>query len=113
MEQSSRIDQVKFVEDSLLKILLGPFLNTLSQIKLTTLWESFKQAFAEFYYNISKYREYYKAINPFKANVQFIWDVLRDLVPFVQFEKREKHPCRSVTFSKVAGFTLHGCFSRV
>ena len=29
-------------------------------------------------------------------------DVLGDLVPFVQFKKREKHPCRSVTFSKVA-----------
>ena len=33
-----------------------------------------------------------------------ICDVLRDLVPFVQFKKREKHPWRSVTFSKVAGF---------
>ena len=31
-------------------------------------------------------------------------DVLRDLVPFVQFKKREKHPWRSATFSKVAGF---------
>ena len=30
-------------------------------------------------------------------------DVLRDLVPFVQFKKREKHPWRSLTFSKVAG----------
>ena len=30
-------------------------------------------------------------------------DVLHDLVPFVQFKKREKHSCRSVTFSKVAG----------
>ena len=30
-------------------------------------------------------------------------DVLRDLVPFVQFKKREKHPWRSVTFNKVAG----------
>ena len=30
-------------------------------------------------------------------------DVLRDLAPFVQYKKREKHPCRSVTFSKVAG----------
>ena len=30
-------------------------------------------------------------------------DVLRDLVPFVQFKKREEHPWRSVTFSKVAG----------
>ena len=30
-------------------------------------------------------------------------DVLLDLVPFVQFKKREKHPWRNVTFSKVAG----------
>ena len=30
-------------------------------------------------------------------------DVLRDLVPFAQFKKHEKHPWRSVTFSKVAG----------
>ena len=29
-------------------------------------------------------------------------DVLRDLVPFVQFKKREKHPWRNVTFNKVA-----------
>ena len=29
------------------------------------------------------------------------WDALRDLVSFVQFKKREKHPWRSVTFSKV------------
>ena len=44
-------------------------------------------------------------------------DVLRDLVPFVQFKKREEHPWRSVTFSKVAGLLkvtlLHGCFSRL
>ena len=32
-----------------------------------------------------------------------IYDALRDLVSFVQFKKREKHPWRSVTFSKVAG----------
>ena len=32
-----------------------------------------------------------------------IWDPLRDLVPFVQLKKREKHLWRSVTFSKVAG----------
>ena len=46
---------------------------------------------------------------------------MRDLVPFVQFKKREKHPCRSVDFSKVAGVKpatllkltlLHGYFSR-
>ena len=26
-------------------------------------------------------------------------DVLRDLIPFVQFKKREKHPSRIITFS--------------
>ena len=31
-----------------------------------------------------------------------ICDALRDLVPYVQFKKREKHSWRSVTFSKVA-----------
>ena len=31
---------------------------------------------------------------------------LRDLVPFAQFKKREKHPRRSVNFSKVAGFNV-------
>ena len=30
-------------------------------------------------------------------------DAVRDLVLFVQFKKREKHPWRSVTFSKVTG----------
>ena len=33
-------------------------------------------------------------------------DALRDLVPFVQFKKRKKHPWRSVNFSKVADFSL-------
>ena len=41
---------------------------------------------------------------------------LCNLVPFVQFIKREKHPWRSVAFSKVSGFSLlkvtllHRCF---
>ena len=46
-----------------------------------------------------------------------ICGALLDLVPFVQFKKREKHPWRSVTSSKVAGFVtllkvtlLHGVF---
>ena len=30
-----------------------------------------------------------------------IWDALRDLMPFVQFKKHEKHPERSVTFRKL------------
>ena len=33
-------------------------------------------------------------------------DALRDLVPSVQFKKREKHPWRCVNFSKVASFSL-------
>ena len=37
------------------------------------------------------------------ANVITICDALRDLVPFAQFKKREKHPWRSVTFIKVVG----------
>ena len=43
---------------------------------------------------------------------------LRDLLLFVQFKKRQKHPCRSVTFSKVTFSTLlkvsllYVCFSR-
>ena len=40
-------------------------------------------------------------------------DALRDLVTFVQFKKREKHPWRSVTFSKVAVTLLHGCFLHI
>ena len=49
-----------------------------------------------------------------------IFDVLCDLAPLLQFKKHEKHPWKSVTFSKVSGFwpatllkvtLLHGCFS--
>ena len=32
-----------------------------------------------------------------------ICDVLCNLLPFVRIKKREKHPWRGVTFSKVAG----------
>ena len=49
---------------------------------------------------------------------QFIFkkcDALRDLVPFVQFKKSEKHQRRSVKFSKIKTLLklklLHGCFS--
>ena len=34
--------------------------------------------------------------------VNFQIDALRDLVPSVQFNKREKHPWRSITFSNVS-----------
>ena len=36
----------------------------------------------------------------------YICDALRDLVPFVQFKKREKHPWWAATFCKIAGFSL-------
>ena len=41
-------------------------------------------------------------VNATKEKLQNYSDDLRNLVSFVQFKKREKHPCRSVTFSKVA-----------
>ena len=37
--------------------------------------------------------------------VYFNCDALRDFVLFVQFKKHAKHPWRSVTFSKVAGWS--------
>ena len=42
----------------------------------------------------------------FPCNYQKICGALRNLVPFAQFQKREKHPWRIVTFSKVAGWSL-------
>ena len=41
--------------------------------------------------------------NMVNFNILQICDALRDLVPFAQLKKREKHPWRSVNFSKVAG----------
>ena len=42
-------------------------------------------------------------ISRIACNIPYICDALRDLVSFVQFKKREKHPWRNVIFSKVAG----------
>ena len=39
------------------------------------------------------------------AESEDICDALRDLVLFVQFKKREKHPWRRVNFSKVPSTT--------
>ena len=36
----------------------------------------------------------------------YICGALRDLVPFVQFQKRQKRPLRNVIFNKVTGFSL-------
>ena len=38
--------------------------------------------------------------------LHLICDALRDLVPFLQFKKREKHPWRSANFIKVPDFSL-------
>ena len=41
------------------------------------------------------------------------YDALRDLIPFVQFKKRKKHPWRSVTFQPATllkTILLHGRF---
>ena len=46
----------------------------------------------------------------YASGLNSICGALRNLVPFVQFKKREKHPWRSVTLLKVT--LLHGCFSR-
>ena len=37
------------------------------------------------------------------TNDPIICDALRDLVRFAQFEKREKHAWKSVTFNKITG----------
>ena len=44
-----------------------------------------------------------QSFRKYSFKFMIIFDALRDLVPFVQFKKREKHPWRSVTFSKVVG----------
>ena len=49
--------------------------------------------------------QYYSYI--YICNIFTIYGAFRDLLPFVQFKKREKHPCRSVKVT-----LLHGCFSR-
>ena len=39
--------------------------------------------------------------------MSYICDALHDLVPYVQFKKLEKHPWRSVNFSKFRFFKLY------
>ena len=38
---------------------------------------------------------------------EYTWDALDDLVTFAQFTRREKYQWKSVTFSKVAGWSLY------
>ena len=39
---------------------------------------------------------------------KYVWDALRDLLPFVRFKKHEKHPWRSVTFSNTLPWVFSG-----
>ena len=48
------------------------------------------------------------------VKLTYLCDALLDLVLFLRFKRREKHPWRNVSFSKVAGLKitlLHRCFS--
>ena len=48
---------------------------------------------------ISGYRDVFRTLSN-------IYDKCDNLVSIIQFKKREKHPWRSATFRKVAGFKL-------
>ena len=68
----------------------------------------------KFFNNLSKTIFSYKCIREenafnFCRNRNIEYQILRvsNLVPFVQFKKREKHPCRNVKVK-----LLHKCFSR-
>ena len=54
---------------------------------------------------VSLFWQYHNAVYSSMPK-QTKWGALRDLAPYAQFKKREKHPSRSVAFSKVAGFSL-------
>ena len=74
--------------------------------------------------NILKKRYWSKVINQAileTKSTTLRWDAMRNLVPFAQFKKHEKHPWRSVTFAfklQASAYyytirtLLHGCFSR-
>ena len=53
-------------------------------------------------YHISVFFQHHLCFGTFTFE---ICSALRDLVPFVQFKKRQKHPYRTVNFSKIAGFS--------
>ena len=73
------------------------------------------------FYPLTTLKPYFPANKSLTKWCEVICDALHDLVPFVQFKKREKHLWRSVTFSKFSGYKpstllkvtlLSGCFSR-
>ena len=57
-------------------------------------------------FNSNMIQQYLIIVKKPHWEIMFSCGTLHDLVPFVQFKKREKHPWRSVTFSKVAGWSF-------
>ena len=55
----------------------------------------------------SKFVQHSKFAELKESRENVICDAFRDLVLFLEFRKREKHPLKSTTFSKVAAFQ-HG-----
>ena len=66
-------------------------------------------AFVSFYKSFACFQNKYACFKNAMVYFQKTCGALCDLVPFVQFKKREKHPWKSVNFSKVAGFRLLEC----
>ena len=78
---------------------------------------SFSNYFGCFYGHLAKRKQCKTSPRSWRLDTLFILgsnmevsftkcDALRDLVSFVHFKEREKHPWRSVNFSKVAGFSM-------
>ena len=77
-----------------IKLLIRSFIEALFINKI--------QAFCTIYTPFTHNWKVYQFLMP-SAN---ICDTLHDLIPFIQFRKRKKHASTSITFSKVAGFSL-------
>ena len=98
----------KIFKGCLSQKLLCPFLNTLTDCQCRSTAYKILNGLVVLLWP-------YLVIN--ESNLKIIWNALRDVVPFVQFQKREEHPWRSVTSSKVVAFSfkltfLRECFLR-
>ena len=51
--------------------------------------------------------QHHEGMKPTSLLIFNIHDALHDLVPFVQFKKREKHPWRNLIFTKFAGLACN------
>ena len=67
------------------------------------LWQLLLQRFLNVFRNVDVKCEFLNAELNLRKLFVNIFDALHDLVPFVPFKKREKHPWRSVTYNKILG----------